>query len=113
MGGYGDWETRGGLLSDAEAGKATKPAIEKPANTTEPTVKSKTKLSYKLQRELASLPGLIEKLEKQKSEIEQTMSAAGFYESDHEQVQLFSDKLLGLEKELEVAFKRWDELDNT
>ncbi len=39
------------------------------------------------------------------------MSAPGFYESDDETVQAATQKLLELEKMLEIAFARWDELE--
>ncbi len=112
VGGYSDWEARGGSLSDAQAGAAKEPGkarTDKPALVEEP---AKTqKLSYNDQRELGTLPGIIEKLETRKSELEQEMSAPGFYESDYERVQEASQILTGLEKELEVAFQRWGELD--
>jgi len=39
------------------------------------------------------------------------MSAPGFYESDDETVQAATQKLLELEKMLEISFARWDELE--
>lgn len=114
VGGYSDWEARGGRLSDAGAGASKKPAkpVNKEAATTKERAPVKAKLSYKDQRELGNLPALIEKLEIEKSGIEQEMSVPGFYESEYEQVQLVSQKLLVLEKKLEAAFKRWEKLDD-
>ena len=77
--------------------------VDKPAKT--------QKLSYNDQRELGNLPGIIEKLETSKSELEQEMSAPGFYESDFERAQEASQSLVELEKKLEAAFERWGELD--
>jgi len=115
VGGYSDWETRGGSLSEAQAGAAKE--INKPgAAETEKTAKKsndkKPKLSYNDQRELGNLPGIIEKLENRKTELEQEMSTPGFYESDHERVQASSQELVQLENKLEKAFERWGKLES-
>jgi ATP-binding cassette subfamily F protein uup len=68
-------------------------------------------LSYKDQRELGNLPAKIEKLESQQSQLEEQMSAPGFYQSDYEKVQLVSQKLAEVQGQLEAAFERWSELE--
>jgi len=114
VGGYSDWEARGGSLSDAQAGAAKKTEKSEPVATSKSDKQAqakKPKLSYNDQRELGNLPGLIDKLEKQKSELETEMSAPGFYESDFERVQEASEELNVLEGKLELAFERWGELE--
>ena len=114
VGGYSDWEARGGSLSGAQAGaaeKTTKPQTNTSAANKKPAKAKKTKLSYNDQRELGSLPGKIEKLEKQQALLEETMSAPGFFQSDHEQVQRVSKELADVQGKLETAFNRWDELE--
>ncbi len=114
VGGYSEWEARGGRLSEARAGSVKKPdkdATDDPLTKKEQATTIDRKLSYNDQRELGNLPASIEKMEKQKSELEEEMSAPGFYESDYETVQAATQKLLELEKMLEVAFERWDELE--
>ncbi len=114
VGGYSDWEARGGSLSGAKAGasgKTSEPAAKSSAANKKPAKAQKTKLSYNDQRELGNLPVKIEKLEKQQALLEETMSAPGFFQSDHEQVQRVSKELSGVQGQLEAAFKRWDELE--
>jgi len=114
VGGYSDWEARGGSLSGARAGTsghAGEPVIDAPAAKRKVTAAKKPVLSYKDQRELGNIPGKIEKLEKQQLHIEKTMSAPGFYESDHEQVQRLSQELAEIQRQLEAIFERWDELE--
>lgn len=116
VGGYSDWEARGGSLSEARAGAAPKVAQAETAtsvvNKKQPGSK-KPKLSYKDQRELGNLPGKIEKLENQQSELEETMSAPGFFKSDHEHVQRVSRELAQVQTQLELAFERWNELEGS
>jgi ATP-binding cassette subfamily F protein uup len=115
VGGYSDWEARGGSLSDAKAGASNK--AERPVKNTvvkkqtEATVK-KPKLSYKNQRELGSLPGKIEKLEQLQAILADQMSEPGFYQSDHEKVQRVSQELAEVQAQLETAFMRWGELED-
>jgi len=115
VGGYSDWEARGGSLSeDTRAGLLPKNAKSAAAATVKKNKlvrANKTKLSYKDQRELGNLPGKIEKLEMQQSQLEEQMSAPGFYQSDHEQIRLLSRKLTEVQTQLEQAFARWDELE--
>jgi ATP-binding cassette subfamily F protein uup len=114
VGGYSDWEARGGSLSEARSGLSSR--AEKPARDTSVVSRKQTKaktpmLSYKDQRELGNLPAKIEKLESQQSQLEEQMSAPGFYQSDHEKVQLVSQKLAEVQGQLEAAFERWSELE--
>jgi ATP-binding cassette subfamily F protein uup len=76
----------------------------------QPEVK-KPKLSYNERRELGNLPARIEKLEQQQSELEEQMSQPGFYQSDYEQVQEATEKLAEVQRQLELAFARWGELE--
>ena len=114
VGGYSDWEARGGSLSGAQAGaaeKITKPQTKPSAANKKPAKAKKPKLSYNDQRELGSLPGKIEKLEKQQALLEETMSAPGFFQFDHVQVQRVSKELADVQGKLEAAFNRWSELE--
>ena len=114
VGGYSDWEARGGSLSGARAGaveKTSKSTTDVPTANKKPAKTKKPKLSYNDQRELGNLPGKIEKLEKQQALLEETMSAPGFFQSDHEQVQRVSKELADVQGKLETAYTRWDELE--
>jgi ATP-binding cassette subfamily F protein uup len=115
VGGYSDWEARGGNLSEmGQSDGARKRKQSSAANPVtikqQPEVK-KPKLSYNERRELGNLPARIEKLEQQQSELEEQMSQPGFYQSDYEQVQEATEKLAEVQRQLELAFARWGELE--
>jgi ATP-binding cassette subfamily F protein uup len=114
VGGYSDWEARGGSLSEALASpskKAAKPVTAASVANQKPTGSKKAKLSYQDQRELGNLPGKIEKLEKQQALLEGQLSVPGFYQSDHELVQRVTRELADVQGQLEAAFARWDKLE--
>ena len=115
VGGFSDWEARGGSLSEARAGaskKADRPVVKASASDEKHAGTKKPKLSYKDQRELGNLPGKIEKLEKKHTLLEEQLSEPGFYQSDHEQVQRVTRELAEVQAQLEVAFDRWGELES-
>ena len=114
VGGYSDWEARGGSLSGVSTKPLNKPpgpAKDSPKAEQKLPSEKKQKLSYKLQRELGNLPGIIEKLENQQSQLEQKMSTPEFYKSDQEKVQLVSREFADVKQQLENAYSRWDELE--
>jgi ATP-binding cassette subfamily F protein uup len=114
VGGYSDWEARGGSLSEAQPFSATA-AITPPkpdvASTEARSAGRKQKLSYKEQRELSSLPAQIESLEKQQSELELQLAAPDFYQSSQEEIQSVTRQLADVHAQLEKVFKRWGELE--
>jgi ATP-binding cassette subfamily F protein uup len=116
VGGYSDWEARGGSLSEAQSAAVVEqrhPATGTPAANKEQASSKKRRLSYKEQRELGSLPGQIEVLEQQQAQLEEKMSAPGFYQSDHEEVQRVLGELTQVQGQLEAAFERWDALEDS
>ena len=141
VGGYSDWARAGGRLgkvtgaeagpgcadpgsagsSGADPGSADSsgayPGSGDPGSAgpgTDAAGKSaRPRLSYKLQRELDQLPALIEKLERQQTEIEARMAEPGFFEQSAERVRQTTDRHAALQGELEAAYARWDELEAT
>ena len=116
VGGYSDWEARGGSLSDASAGAS--PIITTAVNENQVSDPKKTpvkpvKLSYKDQRELGSLPAKIEKLETQQARLEKQMSEPGFYQSDQEKIKQVTAELAQVQAQMEAAFSRWAQLEDT
>ncbi len=121
VGGYEDWLRQGGQWFDIEAAKANAKAEKQRASDTTPSAPSsvtstdvqepKKKLSYKLQKELDSLPREIETLERQISEVEVEMSQPDFYNAEQSAVQTTLTKLEELQAQLEVKFNRWEELE--
>ena len=72
----------------------------------------KKKLSYKLQRELDSLPELIEQLETDIGELEKLTLAPNFYEQEYNYTQPVLDELAQKNQQLEQAMERWSELED-
>jgi ATP-binding cassette subfamily F protein uup len=105
VGGYTDWvrareRTRAPLPSSA---KASKPPA---ASTPRPQP-----LTPKEKKELAELPGLIEKLEAEQAELAAKLGEAAFYKGDPAPVAAAKARLAALEEEHAKAFARWERLE--
>lgn len=111
VGGFDDWVRQ----RDAAAPKPepAKPADKKPAPSPAPTdaAPAKKKLSYKEQRELNSLPAMIERLESQLAELHAKMADPAFYQSDPKTIAAAQAETTELQTELDTAFARWEELE--
>ena len=70
----------------------------------------KSKLSFKLERELGQLPAKIEKLEQQKTELEIEVASEKFYQQEQGIVSSQLEKLAAVSSELESCYERWVEL---
>jgi ABC transport system ATP-binding/permease protein len=112
VGGYSDWEAKGGRIADPQAPGATAAPATEPASPAPEPAKKTRKLSYKDQRELEQLPKLIEELEQRQGELEITMSAPDFYQKEREQTEAVLAELGDVQGRLETAFARWEELDS-
>jgi ATP-binding cassette subfamily F protein uup len=115
-GGYSDWEARGrrsagGQLQGVDKPAATAKAAPPQATVTISSTAPKPKLSYKLQRELDSLPGVIEKLEQRQQELEETISRPDFYQGDHATVEQVLSELKSVQADMEQTFERWAALE--
>ncbi|MFQ6371690.1 ABC transporter ATP-binding protein [Shewanella sp. YIC-542] len=122
--GNGRWSEYVGGYQDAVAQGArfyrevTEPDTLAPVQQNTPSVKPAQekpqvkKLSYKLQRELDALPGLMEQLEQDITTLQQQANEPDFYAQAQsvvaEQLQLLADK----EQQLEQCFGRWEELES-
>ena len=109
VGGYSDWLRRGHELAVTdnpyEAERKTREALERRKN------KKATKLSYKDQRELDSLPAEIEQIEADIATLQAAIAAPDYYAQDAELVQRELHKLSETEKLLEQRIERWGELE--
>ncbi len=112
VGGYQDWlEQRRDTNSESGTKKEDSATLENDAS--KPKQKSnKTKLSYKLQRELDALPQKIDDLEIKIAKITERMSAADFYQQDASKITQVSGELKQLQDELDGCFARWEELED-
>lgn len=124
VGGYSDWLTRGGSLSDdlddsassasvRTAGTLTTPDKPQDKTNSESTTsdKGKPRLSYQLQRELDNLPAKIEALENRQGQLEEMISAPDFYKGGPETVKVTLTELSDVQKNLDTCYQRWQELD--
>jgi ATP-binding cassette subfamily F protein uup len=110
VGGYNDWLRQRQVPIAEEAGSQDKSKADKKA-VDKPTEKPK-KRSYKDQRELDQLPGLIESLETEQAELQTQLSDPEFYQHEgSEGLAKLGDRLRVVEVELEQAYNRWAELE--
>jgi ATP-binding cassette subfamily F protein uup len=80
---------------------------------TERPPREKQKLSYKEALELEALPQTIEALEEEKRRLTATLNSPQFYVSyDPDRIKASIARLEALEKELDEAYHRWDELES-
>ena len=109
VGGYSDWLRRGHGLAvtdePLEAEQRKREAQERRRD------KQATKLSYKHQRELDSLPAEIERLETDIASLQDTIAAPDFYTQDAALVQQKLHQLSETEALLEQRIERWGELE--
>ena len=109
VGGYDDWLRQRKAPADPLKSPASKE--QKPKKGKIP--KEKQKLSYKENRELEALPQAIEVMEEEKRRLTATINSPEFYVSyDPDKMRTASDRLEALERELDRAYHRWDELEN-
>lgn len=106
VGGYEDW-----LRQSKTRNKKTekKTAVKKETVKSE---KKKTKLSYKDQYELDTLPQKIETLESEQEDIQKKVSEPDFYQQEKNTVDKVLSRLSEIEKELETSYERWEELSD-
>jgi ATP-binding cassette subfamily F protein uup len=106
-GGYEDWKqqrARGRVASaPAPAATAKGPAAAKSAPV-------KVKRSYKEQRELDALPGLIERLEAEQKAIHEQLARGDLYSKAPQQVPALQARNEAIEQELMGALERWERL---
>lgn len=120
VGGYDDWMRQGKGFVDCRATAKATSSVAAPTRTEAPAAKPEVasgakakpaKLSYKLQRELESLPERIEQLEAKLATLHEKVSAPEFYAGDNASVQACLKALSDAEVELEQAMERWLELE--
>lgn len=110
VGGYEDWlrQSRQSKQKTEVKTADVKSATDK--ETKKEKTATKAKLSYNDQRELDGLPKLIEGLESEQDDIQKKMSEPDFYKGEQTEIDSTLARLAELEKELEHAYERWEEL---
>jgi ABC transport system ATP-binding/permease protein len=119
VGGYEDW-----LRQRADATGATPVESKKPAATasnassspiavaTAPAPAAGKKLSFKERRELDELPGRIEALETEQTQLEATIADPAFYRNPAQTITNTLARLETVQASLLEALARWDTLDS-
>ena len=106
VGGYSDW-----LRQRGPASPATRPrAAPAPRPASEPGAARK-KRSFKEQRELDSLPALIETLETEIASLHAAMAGPDYFRQPGELLARDQARLRDLESRLATAFARWETLE--
>jgi ATP-binding cassette subfamily F protein uup len=109
VGGYDDWLRQRPIPSEPARPVLAKDQRQKK----EKPPQEKKKLSFKETRELEALPQTIEVLEKEKHELTTTINSPQFYVTyDADRMMVANNRLGVLEKELDQAYRRWDELES-
>jgi len=109
VGGYDDWLRQRGAAADPP--RAAARADRSKATPSPAAASTKRKLSFKEQKELASLPAVIEKLEREVAEIHATMAQPDFYRQGGDLLAREQSRLESIQQRLAVAFARWESLD--
>ena len=113
-GGYGDYlrqrpPTPFGGANEAAQTPAAHASRDRSAG--EPPAKTRTRLSYKEERELAALPEEIESLEREQTELTARMSAPDYHRLGGERLRGERNRLAELEELLLQKFARWESLE--
>jgi ATP-binding cassette subfamily F protein uup len=85
----------------------------KPATVSapKPAAKPAAKLGYKEQRELAALPGQIEKLEAEQEKLTAELGDGSIYQRDNKRALAVQERLGVIGSELTAAYERWEALE--
>jgi ATP-binding cassette subfamily F protein uup len=114
VGGYSDlMQQRAAMTADRESGPIPTPAQRAPRDRSprETSAKTRTRLSYKEERELAALPGEIESLEREQTELIARMSEPDYHRQGGERLRGDRTRLAELEALLLERFARWESLE--
>jgi len=121
VGGYDDWirysQSRASQLendsaildkesSDKSVGGSVQPVDDESADSGKPK-----KLSYKDQRELDALPGLIEEYEQAIDELQRKMADPAFFRQDKDTIVDTQNLLADKQDRLSHCYARWEELE--
>ncbi|MBB5208503.1 ATP-binding cassette domain-containing protein [Chiayiivirga flava] len=119
VGGYTDWlrqRARAAVRQVNVAAARPRDAAAKPAPAVTAAASApaaaKKKRSFKEQKELESLPALIEQLEATLATMAAQMNEPGFYQRDATLIVAHGDQLSRTQAELERAYARWESLES-
>jgi ATP-binding cassette subfamily F protein uup len=104
-GGYDDWLRQ---KSAAATPASPEPARQEPRRVPRDRPR---KLTYHEQRELESLPALIETLEAEQEQLQQRFAEPGFYQQSGAEIAKVTTRLETVHQELQLAYARWESLE--
>ncbi len=105
VGGYEDWLRQRKPVEPPPAARPARPRAER--GTARPR-----RITFKEKRELADLPGRIERLEAEKQALFDLMASPSFYTTRGDEVAPARQRLTAIEAEIHQAYARWLELEN-
>ena len=111
-GGYEDWKVqraRSAAIALAAA-KAATPASPAAASGASKPAATRTKLSYKDQRELDALPARIDALEQEQKRLHERLASNELYTQEPQLVPQLQARNEAIEEELMAALERWEAL---
>jgi ATP-binding cassette subfamily F protein uup len=109
-GGYEDWKLQRPAAPLRELPKLSAPP-RVAAAVAEKTNNKHRKLSYKERRELEALPGKIDALEVEQSELHKLMGDGDFYRQPGAKITAAMERLQALNNDLEACYTRWETLE--
>jgi len=112
VGGYSDWLRQGNALTQVDDPTNRKSGTSRVEAARARAAGENKKLTFKLKHELEQLPGRIDTLERQLSELVDQTSEPQFYERPFEHTQPIMDQLTACQAELDLAVERWGELES-
>lgn len=115
VGGYADWER---VTQNALAGAKTEskssvkdPAPKSAATQAEPAVAKPKKRSFKEQRELESLPGLIAELEAEQGRVSARLADPAVYRDAPDEVQTLNKRFAEIDALLLQSLEQWEAIE--
>lgn len=106
-GGYDDWLKQ----KNPSENKAGDTRQKKKKTKERPKKEAGRKLTFKEKFELQELPGKIEVMESEQQDLVSKLADPAFYQESGEEVAETNKRLAELEKNLETAYGRWEELE--
>jgi ATP-binding cassette subfamily F protein uup len=110
VGGYSDWLRQRPPPVEAKAEASARTQVEPAAAL---AASSRKKLSYKEQQELATLPGVIERLEAEIAGVHAEMATEGYYRRAGDVLAADKTRLDEAERKLADGYARWEMLEGT
>jgi ABC transport system ATP-binding/permease protein len=113
VGGYSDWDRVRAATAQPTPAKVPTKSEAKPASKSVQAVSTpkQKKLSYKEQRELEALPGLIADLEQEQKALSDRLSDPELYRKDPAEAQRLNQRFAEIDTLLLESLERWEEIE--